>query len=215
MCRQYVLSRATSGTTVTSITSIFGTGNTIGVHEDCTNDVYICRWGADDMQMTCVSADDVQMTPGVVLPEIGQLREVCGWHADGMRMTCVCEQHVDDMWTMCGWLVDDMCVCRWCADDMQMTLGVVLHEIDQLRQVCRQCLDDVWMTYVIRRWNLTQNLTLMSSAHCLHVICMRLQPQKYFQLNSRDSSAKKEAMLLYAELKSLVHLISDEIIMSL
>ena len=28
MCRQYVLSRATSGTTVTSITNIFGTGNT-------------------------------------------------------------------------------------------------------------------------------------------------------------------------------------------
>ena len=58
--------------------------------------------------------------------------------------------------------------------------------------------DDFQMTYVIRQWNLTQNLTLMSSAchlhvipmlsACrLHVICTRLQLPKYFQLNSRTA----------------------------
>ena len=51
MCRQYVLSRATSGTTsgttVTSITNIFGTGiqlGSIGTMETATDDVQtICR----------------------------------------------------------------------------------------------------------------------------------------------------------------------------
>ena len=38
----------------------------------------MCRQCVDNMQMTCVSADDVQMTPGVVLHEIGQLRQVSG-----------------------------------------------------------------------------------------------------------------------------------------
>ena len=121
MCRQYVLSRATSGTTsgttVTSITSIFGTGNTIGAHEDCANDVHICRWCADDMWMTSVSADDMQMTPGVVLHEIGQLREVCRWHADDMCVQMTCRWCADDMWMVCGWHVCLRMMCGWPTDD--------------------------------------------------------------------------------------------------
>ena len=34
-----------------------------------------------------------------------------------------------------------------------------------------RCVDDVRMTYVVHQWNLTWNLTLVSSAHCLHIIC--------------------------------------------
>ena len=41
----------------------------------------MCRWCEDDMQMTCVSAYNMQMTPGVVLHKIGQLRQVSGWHS--------------------------------------------------------------------------------------------------------------------------------------
>ena len=50
MCRQYILSRTTSGTTLTSIISIFETENTIGVHKDCWKScVYLqmmCGWCA-------------------------------------------------------------------------------------------------------------------------------------------------------------------------
>ena len=63
--------------------------------------------------------------------------------------------------------------------------------------------DDIRMTYVIRQWNLTRNLTLVSSACHLHVIrrssarrpqvvCTRLQLPKYFQLNSRTALLKTE-----------------------
>ena len=41
---------------------------------------------------------------------------------------------------------------------------------------------------VIRQWNLAQNLALVSSAHCQHIVRMRFQPQKYFQLNSRATA---------------------------
>ena len=94
---------------------------------------------------------------------------MCGWHMC-LQTTCgwrTCLQ------MMCGW---DLCLqttCRWCADDIQMTPGVVLHEIGQLRQVCRWCADNIQTTYVIYRWNLTRNLTLVSSARRLHVVCMR------------------------------------------
>ena len=142
MCRQYVLSRArsgtTSGTTVTSITSIFGTGNTIGVHEDCANDVCICRWCADDMWMTCVSADDMQMTPGIVLQEIGQLREV--WHVDDMRMTCVCRWCADDMQTTCV-SVDD--VRMTCADDTRCSTPWNWATQASVRMTCGRRADDI------------------------------------------------------------------------
>ena len=61
--------------------------------------------------------------------------------------------------------------------------------------------DDVRLTYVIRQWNLTRNLTLVSSAchlhvirmssvRHLHIVCTRLQLPKYFQLNSRTALLK-------------------------
>ena len=34
---------------------------------------------ADDMCMTCVHADDMHVSPGVVLHEIGQLRQIFEW----------------------------------------------------------------------------------------------------------------------------------------
>ena len=164
----------------------------------CANDVCICRWCADNMQILCRWHADV-MIPGVVLHEIWHLREVCGWHADNMGMTYVC---ADDMQVMCGWHADDVQTTCVSADDMQMTPGVVLHYIWQLRQVCGWHVDDVWMTYVIRQWNLTQNLTLVSSARHLHIVCTssthhlyivrtRLQPPKYFQLNTRATALLK------------------------
>ena len=42
-------------------------------------------------------ADDMCMTPGVVLHEIGQLRQVRMTSADDMWTTYACRQHVDDM----------------------------------------------------------------------------------------------------------------------
>ena len=167
MCRQYVLSRATSGTTsgttVTSITSIFGTGNTIGVHKDCwkwcVHLDMMCKWCADDMWMTCVSVDDMCMTPGIVLYEIGQLRQVCGWC---LWMTCASVDNVQPMyqwrmhvWMTCGWCMCVQLMCRWCADNVCM---------------CEWHVDNVLMTYVICQWNLIQSLTLRW-AHRLHIIC--------------------------------------------
>ena len=191
MRRQYVLSRSTSGTTVTSITSIFGTGNTTGVHEDCANDVSICRWCADDMQMTCVSADDMQMTLGVVLHEIGQLREVCRWHVDGMRMACGWHVCADDMQMMCRWCVDDMCVCRWHADDTRCS--ITWNWATQA---------SVWM---MSGWHMSSageispeislschlHVICTSSACCPHVVCKILQLSKYFQLNTRATALLK------------------------
>ena len=66
--------------------------------------------------------------------------------------------------------------------------------------------DDIRMTYVIRQWNLTRTLTLVSSACHLHVIrrssacrpqvvCTRLQLPKYFQLNSRTALLKIKILL--------------------
>ena len=64
----------------------------------------------------------------------------------------------------------------------------------------------VWMTfrmtYVICQWNLTRNLTLVSStghlhvirrssAHCPQVVHMRIQSPKYFQLNTRATALLK------------------------
>ena len=45
----------------------------------CADDMQMmCGQCADDVQMTCVSMDNMWMTPGVVLHEIGHLRQVCG-----------------------------------------------------------------------------------------------------------------------------------------
>ena len=117
-------------------------------------------------------------------------------------MWMACRWHVcaDDMQMMCRW----HCVCGWHADNMQMTPGVVLHEIGQLRQVSGWCADDVQMTYVICQWNLTRNLTLVSSACHLHVVhtssarrphmtsTPKIFPVKYHS----NSSAKKWKLIL-------------------
>ena len=85
----------------------------------------------------------------------------------------------------CRWRVDDICACRWCADDVH---------------TCRWHADNMqtmsgWHMLSASR-NLQRSLTLVSSAHCphvihtssahrLHIVCMRLQFPCYFELNSR------------------------------
>ena len=69
------------------------------------------------------------------------------------------------------------------------------------RQITYKSVDDVWMS-TAHRWSLTPNLTLVSSTHHLHIICMssthhlhivctRFQPQKYFHLKSRATALLK------------------------
>ena len=50
--------------------------------------------------MMCMPVDDMYMTPGVVLHEIGQLRQVQMTSADEGRMTYGCHPHM--VWMMCG-----------------------------------------------------------------------------------------------------------------
>ena len=81
MSRQYVLSRATSGitsgTTVTSITSIFGIGNTIGIHEDC--------WKG---HVTVVPDVVPDVIPDVV-PDVALLKTYC-LHIIPSSPCCLC-----------------------------------------------------------------------------------------------------------------------------
>ena len=125
--------------------------------------------------------------------------EFCRWCADDI---CACRWHVDDVHA-CGWHADDICVSGRRADDIQMTPGLVLHEIGQLRQVCGWCADDIHacgrcsrrhMSSASR--NLQRSLTLMSSARRLHIVCMssarhlhvvrrEISIAKYFESKSR------------------------------
>ena len=77
-----------------------------------------CRWCVDDMCVCrqCAGADDM-----------------CGWHADNVHVWMTCRRHVcaDDMWT------------TYAADDVHLMLGVVLHEIRQLRQEERSHLEQL------------------------------------------------------------------------
>ena len=128
------ISGTTSGTTVTSITSIFETGNTIAVHKNCW------KWCVH-LQMTCRwCVDDVQMT--------------CRWNADDMHF---CRQHAHDTRYSTAWnwatqasvqimSVDNVCICGQCAanipmtyacaDDMQMMYVCAVN----VRMMCRQCM---------------------------------------------------------------------------
>ena len=85
----YVVSAGSSSQLVLLLTLIFGW--TLSVKDVslisfmtyvCADDVQMmCRQHADNVRMTCVSADDMQMTLGVVLHEIGQLMQVSRWHS--------------------------------------------------------------------------------------------------------------------------------------
>ena len=78
------------------------------------------------------------------------------------------------------------------ADDMQMTPGVVLHEIGQLRQVSGWC--SGWhMSFaseISPEISLLCHLQVIctSSAGHLHVVHTRLQSPKYFKLNTRATA---------------------------
>ena len=96
-------------------------------------------------------------------------------------MTYVC---ADNVQMMCGWHADDMCVCGWHADDTRCSTAWNWATQASVWMTFR-------MTYVIRQWNLTRNLTLVSSAHHLHVVRTRLQSPKYFQLNTRATALLK------------------------
>ena len=69
------------------------------------------------------------------------------------------------------------------------------HGMTSSAHVVRQHADDVQTTYIIYRWNFPPNLTLVSSAHRLHVVHMSsawdFQPQKYFQLNNTATALLK------------------------
>ena len=62
-----------------------------------------------------------------------------------------------------------------------------------------RCLRTTWG---LRRWNLTPNLTLVSSAHGPYVVRTRFQPQKYFQLNSRAT-----ALLIKTEANNIIQVV--------
>ena len=53
-------------------------------------------------------ADDMCMTPGVVLNEIGQLRQVQMTSVDEVQMTYACGQRSDDIWMSSAHGADDV-----------------------------------------------------------------------------------------------------------
>ena len=74
--------------------------------------------------------------------------------------------------------------------------------------VCRCRVDDVRMTYVIHQpkspTKSRSHVVRTSSAHRLHIVCTRFQPQIYFPLNSIAETAllkiKKRNLLIVTEL---------------
>ena len=69
--------------------------------------------------------------------------------------------------------VDDMHASGWCVYDVWMTCGWCVDESTSeiSPKISLSCHPHI--------------TACMSSAHHLHIVCMRFQPQKYFQLNSR------------------------------
>ena len=76
------------------------------------------------------------------------------------------------------------------ADDMQMTPGVVLYEIGQLRQVSRWRFG--WhmssTSQILPKVSLSchPHIICMSSTGHLHIVCARFQQEIYFHLKSRQ-----------------------------
>ena len=146
----YVVSEGSSSQLVLLLTLIFGW--TLSVKDVslisfmtyvCADDVQMmCRQHADDVRMTCVSVDDMQMTPGVVLHEIGQLMQVSRWHS---------------RWHMSS------------ASEISPEISLSYH----LHIIC------------------------MSSACHPHVVHTRLQSPKYFQLNTRATALLKTKGLCF------------------
>ena len=150
-----------------------------------------CRWHlqmtympADNVPMTCIPVDDMCMTPGVVLHEIGQLRQVrmmCRWHLD---VICTwCRWHADNIWMSSAHGVDDM----W------MTCG---QHLDVICTWCGQHADNVWMTSVKSHPKSHSRVIRASSAYRLHIICTLsardFSPQTIFSQRAENSSAKNE-----------------------
>ena len=75
------------------------------------------------------------------------------------------------VWTTCMLPDDVWMTCGWHAEYVQIT--------------CGQHAD------IVCQWNLAWNLTLMSSTCHPHIVRMRFQPQKYFQLNSKATALLK------------------------
>ena len=129
MCRQYDLSRATSGTTsgitsgTTSKTTIFGTGNTIMVHRDHEDSQ---GWCADNILSRTTSG----ITWGTTMTSITSIfgkENTIGVHKN-------CWKRGVHLQMMCRWHVHLETMCRWHADNVQMT--------------CRQCVDYVETIYL-------------------------------------------------------------------
>ena len=174
MCRQYVLSRArsgtTSGTTVTSVTSIFGTGNTIGVHEDCANAVCIYRWCADDMCVCRWCADDTRCSTAWNWATQGSVRMTCRWHADDMCVQMTCRWHADNVQMTYGWSADDMCVCGWHADDTRCSTSWNWATQASVQMTCGWHPDDICHLPVKSHPKSHSRVIRTSSACHLHVI---------------------------------------------
>ena len=145
----------------------------------------MCRWHADDMCVCRWCADDTRHSTAWNWATQGSVRMTCRWHvcADDMQMTC--RQHVC-LRMMCGWRADDTrCSTPWNWATQA-----------SVRMTCGRCPDDICHPPVKSHPKSHFRVICMSSACCPHVVRTRLQPQIYFHLNSRDSSANKPSELL-------------------